>query len=251
MSCFIVTFKWRLNFTAITYMYLTFTSKASLKRTINRRPKVQIFAFKAQALFTWIKPNESHPMHRTVIFGMRGKCTLLKSVLSRQVLDSKFETYPQSSIIKTQDSILESFENWVLSLENRYPSDCKLTFEQHWRWVVEQDFHGNFQVSVTWFSLVSLTELCSFWYGLKNLFTLHKFSWHTKLSLTIKTVDITSGRRDVDPHGQLWAAHRKIGQTTSFLKKCTFNNIIIDLIDLYIVFQDYSSPSTRPQTAWL
>ena len=116
---------------------------------------------------------------------------------------------------------------------------------------MEQDFHGNFQVNVTWFSLVSLTELCSFWYGLKDLFTLHKFSWHTKLSLTIKTVDITSGRRDVDPHGQLWAAHRKIGQTTSFLKKCTFNNIIIDLIDLYIVFQDYSSPSTRPQTAWL
>ena len=45
------------------------------------------------------------------------------------------------------------------------------------RWVMEQDFHGNFQVNVTWFfafSLVSLTELCSFWYGLKDLFTLHK-----------------------------------------------------------------------------
>ena len=45
------------------------------------------------------------------------------------------------------------------------------------RWVVEQDFHGNFQVNVTWFlpfSLVSLTELCSFWYGLKDLYTLHK-----------------------------------------------------------------------------
>ena len=42
----------------------------------------------------------------------------------------------------------------------------------------EQDFHGNFQVNVTCFflpfSLVSLTELCSFWYGLKDLFTLHK-----------------------------------------------------------------------------
>ena len=37
------------------------------------------------------------------------------------------------------------------------------------RWVVEQDFHGNFQVSVHGFlpfSPVSLTELCSFWYGL-------------------------------------------------------------------------------------
>ena len=163
-------------------MYLAFTSKASFKRTINRRPKVQIFPFKAQALFTWIlnRTSLTQLMHRTVIFGMRGKCTLLKSVLSRQVLDSKFETYPPSSIIKTQDSILESFENWVLSLENQYSSDCKLTFEQYWRWEVEQDFHGNFQVNVTWFSLVSLTELCSFWYGLKDLFTLHKFSWHTK-----------------------------------------------------------------------
>ena len=45
------------------------------------------------------------------------------------------------------------------------------------RWVMEQDFHGNFQVNVTWFfafSLVSWTELCSLWYGLKDLFTLHK-----------------------------------------------------------------------------
>ena len=45
--------------------------------------------------------------------------------------------------------------------------------------MVEQDFHGNVQVSVTWFfacffSLGSLTELCSFWYGLKGHFTLHK-----------------------------------------------------------------------------
>ena len=48
--------------------------------------------------------------------------------------------------------------------------------ERKGRWVVEQDFHGNFQVNVTWFlpfSPVSLTELCSFWYGLKDLFTLH------------------------------------------------------------------------------
>ena len=43
---------------------------------------------------------------------------------------------------------------------------------------MEQDFHGDFQVNVTFFfwllSLVSLTELCSFWYGLKDLFNLHK-----------------------------------------------------------------------------
>ena len=41
---------------------------------------------------------------------------------------------------------------------------------------MEQDFHGDFRVNVTWLlvSPMSLTELCSFWYGLKDLFTLHK-----------------------------------------------------------------------------
>ena len=50
--------------------------------------------------------------------------------------------------------------------------------EKNGRLVVKQDFQGNFQVKFTWFfsrfSLVSLTGLCSFWYGLKDLFTLHK-----------------------------------------------------------------------------
>ena len=48
------------------------------------------------------------------------------------------------------------------------------------RWAMEQDFHGDLQVNLTCFFLpfspVSLTELCSFWYGLKNLFTLHKLA---------------------------------------------------------------------------
>ena len=49
------------------------------------------------------------------------------------------------------------------------------------RWVVEQYFRGNFQVNGTWFFAclfypVCLTELCSFWYGLKDLFTLHKLA---------------------------------------------------------------------------
>ena len=42
-----------------------------------------------------MKAKESHPMHAAVIFRMKGKCTLLsplKSALSRQVLDSNFET---------------------------------------------------------------------------------------------------------------------------------------------------------------
>ena len=53
------------------------------------------------------------------------------------------------------------------------------------------------------FSPVSLTELCPFWYGLKNLFTLHKLA--EKLALTVKTDDVTRVRKDVDPHGRLQA----------------------------------------------
>ena len=43
---------------------------------------------------------------------------------------------------------------------------------------MEQDFHGDFQVNVAFFASfpVSLTELCLFWYGLKDLFTLHKLA---------------------------------------------------------------------------
>ena len=51
--------------------------------------------------------------------------------------------------------------------------------ERKGRWAIEQDFHGDLQVNLAWFlpfSPVSLTELCSFWYGLKDLLTLHKFA---------------------------------------------------------------------------
>ena len=70
---------------------------------------------------------------------------------------------------------------------------------QKGRWVMEQAFHGDFQVSVTLVFLavspVSLTELCSFWYSLKDLFSLHKIKW-TKLFLTVKSDDVTRGRWD-------------------------------------------------------
>ena len=58
-------------------------------------------------------------------------------------------------------------------------------------------------------SPVSLTELCSFWYGLKDLFTLHKLT--RKLSLTVKTDDVTKGRKDVDVHRQLQAVQGRMG----------------------------------------
>ena len=45
---------------------------------------------------------------------------------------------------------------------------------------MEQGFHGNFsgQSHMVFlpFSPVSLTELCSFWYDFKDLFTLHKLA---------------------------------------------------------------------------
>ena len=63
-------------------------------------------------------------MHGAVIFRLKGKCTLLKSALSRQVLNSKFETW--SSILDHRDSrlnprdlILESFENRESRIESR------------------------------------------------------------------------------------------------------------------------------------
>ena len=59
------------------------------------------------------------------------------------------------------------------------------------------------------FSLVSLTELCSFCYGLKDL----HFAQLSRqsLSLTIKTDHVTSGRNVVDPHGRLRAAQGRMG----------------------------------------
>ena len=59
-------------------------------------------------------------------------------------------------------------------------------------------------------SPVSLTELCSFWYGLKDLFTLHKFK-QRKLSLTVKPDDVTKGRKDLDAHGRLRAVQGQMG----------------------------------------
>ena len=46
------------------------------------------------------------------------------------------------------------------------------------RWVMERAFHGDFRSvlhgSFLAVSPVSLTELCSFWYSLSDLFSLHK-----------------------------------------------------------------------------
>ena len=54
-------------------------------------------------------------------------------------------------------------------------------------------------------SPVSLTELCSFWYSLKDLFTLHKLA-----KKVVTTDDVTMGRKDLDPHGRLWAVQGRM-----------------------------------------
>ena len=71
----------------------------------------------------------------------------------------------------------------------------------------------NFWVNVTCFVLpfspFFLTASCSFWYGLKDLFTLPKVVG--KVVLGISTDDITSGRRELDVQGQLWAVQGQMG----------------------------------------
>ena len=80
------------------------------------------------------------------------------------------------------------------------------------------------------FSQVSLTELCSLWCGLKDLFTLLKLadkvvlerpqmsrkklwiSWPgLDMAPSVKSNDITGGRNDVDPHWRLLAAQKRMG----------------------------------------
>ena len=47
-----------------------------------------------------------------------------------------------------------------------------------YRWIVEQDFNENFWVKVIWLYFAFFSGLldCSFWNGLKDLFTLHKLA---------------------------------------------------------------------------
>ena len=54
------------------------------------------------------------------------------------------------------------------------------------------------------FSPMSLTELCSFWYGLKDLFSLHKLA-------DKKTDNVTIGGKGVDQHERLPAAQGRMG----------------------------------------
>ena len=86
--------------------------------------EVTHFCFQSMS-FIYMKANKSHPMHRTVIFRMKGKCTLLKSALSWKVLDSNFETW--SSILNHQDSRLNPRKFWESSLETRVTVNLRLS----------------------------------------------------------------------------------------------------------------------------
>ena len=75
---------------------------------------MNIFRFQSRS-FVYLKVNESHPMHRAVIFRMKGKCT---SALSWQVLiNSKFETW--SSILDHRDSRLDPGNFGELRIESQ------------------------------------------------------------------------------------------------------------------------------------
>ena len=70
------------------------------------------------------------------------------------------------------------------------------------RWVVEQDFHENFRITVTSFSLHFFWPL---WLhhahsGMVWKISIPCTSKPTKLSLNVKTDDVIGGRRDMDPH---------------------------------------------------
>ena len=94
------------------------------------------------------------------------------------------------------------------------------------RWVkVEQDFHGNFQVNVTWVFCLFLR--CP-WLNRAHSGLVLKISslctsYRTRMSSTIETVDVPTGRRDMDLHRRLrgeWANNIINGDVT-WSVRCT------------------------------
>jgi len=81
------------------------------------------------------------------------------------------------------------------------------------------------------FSPASFTESCSFWYGLKDLFTLRKLA--DKVSLTVKTDDVTSGRGDVDPRAV------KCASWTKGLRRVPIRILAFELKFICFIFSSY------------
>ena len=141
MSCFVVYF-----LKAITYMYLTFTSKKQVSKGLLTGDQKRTFSLSKPKL----RLRESERV----------------SPNARSHLDSKFKT--QSSIIETRDSILESFENRESSLESQ--SDCQLTFKRYCnRRTVINPVHTKKNFETT-FGLVQTSYSLSKWKAVKLTF---------------------------------------------------------------------------------
>ena len=67
--------------------------------------------------FVYAKVNESHPMHRAVIFRMKGKCTLLERALSRLEIWNSILN-PQSSKLETRSFRCETRSSKVSRIES-------------------------------------------------------------------------------------------------------------------------------------
>ena len=73
---------------------------------------------------------------------------------------------------------------------------------------MKQDFRGNFRVNVTFFFFclfLRSSRRNRTHSGTDEKISSPCSSQRKKLSLTVKTDDVTSGRRGVYPHGRLWA----------------------------------------------
>ena len=84
--------------------------------------------------------------------------------------------------------------------------------ERKARWVVKQDFHGNFSVNVTWFfaifsGVLYWIVLILVWFERSLLPTQIRGQCCSRSLID----DGTSGRRDVNPHGRLRAVQGRMG----------------------------------------
>ena len=82
-------------------------------------------------------------------------------------------------------------------------------FGKAFRILVEQDVRGNFRSMLHGF----LPFLSGFLDRIMPILVWFETcaSWQAKLSLTVKTGDVTSGRRDMDPQGRLRATQGQMG----------------------------------------
>ena len=84
--------------------------------------------------------------------------------------------------------------------------------ERKGRWAMQQDFHGDFQVNVTWFfasfsGVLDWIVLILVWFE-RSLHSAQVSGQSCPWPL--KTDDVTKGRKDVDPHRRLQAVQGRM-----------------------------------------